>query len=104
MSRDRALGAEQEVGRITAFFPILPLLGNRWAASRPWEGRTVALNLHLTTITAAFLRELSLGGGRFVVSAANPHTTDLGAVALVRDLGFEVYTGGDLEDRHKQVL
>ncbi len=104
MSKDRALGAEQEVGRINAFFPILPLLGNRWAASRPWEGRTIALNLHITTLTAAFVRELSLGGGRFVLSAANPHTTDAGSVDLVRDLGFEVYTGGDLEDRHLQVL
>jgi adenosylhomocysteinase len=102
MSPDRTLGAEQDVGRINAFFPILPLLGNQWAAARPWEGRTVALNLHLTTITAAFLRELSLGGGRFVVSAANPHTTDLGAVSVVRGLGFEVYPSG--EDRHAQVL
>ena len=104
MSRDRTLGAEQEVGRINAFFPILPLLGNRWAALRPWEGRTVALNLHLTTLTAAFVRELALGGGTFVLAAANPHTTDPESVALVRDLGFEVYTGGDLEDRHLQVL
>lgn len=104
MSEDRALSAEQEVGRINAFFPIMPKLGNRWAELRPWEGRTIALNLHLTTLTASLVRELSLGGGTFVVCAANPHTTDPGAVDLIRSLGFEVYTGGDLEDRHLQVL
>ncbi|MCB9674634.1 MAG: hypothetical protein H6737_05915 [Alphaproteobacteria bacterium] len=104
MAQDRALEAESEIGRINAFFPILPKLGNRWAASRPWDGLTIGLNLHLTTLTAALVRELLLGGGRFVVSAANPGTTDPGAVALMRNLGVEVYTGGDMKDRHLQVL
>jgi len=104
MADERAFVAEREVGRIHAFFPILPTLGNRWAAARPWEGKVVALNLHITTLTAALVRELSLGGGRFVVSAANPHTTDPGSVDLLRNLGFDVYTGGDMEDRHLQAL
>ncbi|MEZ4241286.1 MAG: NAD(P)-dependent oxidoreductase [Myxococcota bacterium] len=104
MSEDRALDAELEIGRINAFFPILPRLGNRWAAARPFEGHRVALNLHITTLTACFLRELSLGGGRFAVSAANPRTTDAGSVDLIRSLGIEVFTGGDLEDRHLQTL
>jgi adenosylhomocysteinase len=104
MSEDRALSAEQEIGRINAFFPILPRLGNRWAASRPFEGRRIALNLHITTLTACLLRELQLGGGKFVLSAANPRTTDPGSVELIRSLGIEVYTGGDMEDRHLQVL
>lgn len=101
---DPALAGEREVSRINAFFPILPKLGNRWAASRPWEGMTIGLNLHLTTLTAALVRELMLGGGKWVVSAANPGTTHASAVALLRNLGVEVYTGGALEDRHQQVL
>lgn len=101
---DRAFSAEREIGLINAFFPILPLLGNQWAAQRPWEGLTVALNMHLTTLTAALIRELALGGGTFVVSAASPATTDPGTVDLLRNLGLDVYTGGDMEDRHLQVL
>ena len=104
MSEDRSLAAERELGRINAFFPILPKLGNHWAATRPWEGMTVALNLHLTSLTAALVRELSLGGGEFVLSAANPRTTDQASVDLLRNLGFKVYTGGDMEDRHLQTL
>jgi adenosylhomocysteinase len=96
--------AEQEVGKMNAFFPILPKLGNRWAATRPWEGTTVGLNLHLTTITVALVRELILGGGTWVVSAASPATTDPAAVELLRNVGAEVYTGGDMEDRFQQVL
>lgn len=103
-SDDRALKAEAEIGRINSFFPILPRLGNRWAATRPWEGRTVALNLHLTTLTGALLRELALGGGTFIACAANPATTDLGTVQFLRNQGIEVYTGGDLENRYQQVL
>lgn len=101
---DRAFAAERQIGRINTFFPILPRLGNRWAASRPWEGRTVGVNMHLTTLTAALLRELALGGGTFVVSACNPATTDKGTVELLRNLGMDVYTGGDGKNRHHQVL
>jgi adenosylhomocysteinase len=87
-----------ELGRIDTFFPILSVLGNRWAASRPWAGRTVGLHLHLTTLTAALVRELTLGGGRWICSAANPSTTDPGVVAFLRDLGVDVYSGGGVED------
>ena len=104
MSEDRALEAELEIGRINAFFPILSRLGNRWAASRPFEGHRVAMNLHITTLTACFLREITLGGGKFSLSAANPRTTDPGSVELMRSLGVDVFTGGDLEDRHMQAL
>jgi adenosylhomocysteinase len=99
-----AFEAERDIGTTKAFFPILPTLGNRWAARRPWEGRTVGLNLHLTTLSASFVQELLLGGATCVVSAANPGTTDPGTVQLLRNQGVEVYTGGDMEDRHLQVL
>ncbi len=104
MSEDRSLAAEQEVGRINAFFPILPRLGNHWAATRPWEGLTIGLNLHLTSLTASLVRELSLGGGQFVLTAASERTTDSASVDLLRNLGFTVYTGGDMEDRYLQTL
>ncbi len=96
--------AEQEIGKMNAFFSILPKLGNRWAAARPWEGLTVGLNLHITTITAALVRELILGGGTWVMSAASAATTDHAAVELLRNVGVEVYTGGNHENRYQQVL
>lgn len=90
-----------ELAQIDAFFPVLQGLGTRWAASRPFEGLTVGVHLHLTTITLALVRELVLGGGRWMISAANPATTDPGVVEYLRTLDLEVSTGrgsrGNLE-------
>lgn len=87
-----------EIARIHTFFPVLSVLGDRWARLRPWEGRTIALHLHLTTLTATLVRELVLGGGRWVISAANPATTDPGVVNWLRSMGLEVHSGGGAED------
>ena len=59
----RASRAAAEIERINAFFPIMPSLGNRWAAARPFEGMTIGVSAHLTTLTGALVRELALGGG-----------------------------------------
>jgi adenosylhomocysteinase len=103
-TKDRAFATVKEMGRINAFFPILQRLGNRWAASRPWEGRRIGLNLHLTSLTACLVREMTLGGGEFVVTAASPATTDPGTVDYLRGEGLHVYTGGDMQNRFLQAL
>jgi adenosylhomocysteinase len=101
---NRSLETDREIGRINAFFPLLPRVGNKLAATRPWEGLTIALNLHLTTLTATLVREIVLGGGTFVISAASMATTDPAVVDYLREQGLAVHTGGDLENRHKQVM
>ena len=53
--------AAAEVARMNTFFPLMPLLGTRWAKQRPFQGMRVAINAHLTTLTAALMRELTLG-------------------------------------------
>ncbi len=95
---DDALRVSSELDRISTFFPILRDLGLRWASTRPWHGRTIAMHLHLTTLTATLVRELTLGGGRWVLAAANPATTDLGVARYLRDLGVEVHSGGGARD------
>lgn len=100
----RASRAAAEIARINAFFPIMPMLGNRWAASRPFEGLTIGISAHLTTLTGALVRELSLGGGEWIVCAASSATTDHAVVHLLRDNGLNVYTTGSREDSLLQVL
>lgn len=95
---ERSARAAADVARINAFFPIMPVLGDRWARSRPFEGRTIVLSAHLTTLTATMVRELSLGGGTWVVVGASEATTDQGVVNLLRDYGLDVYAPGGRED------
>lgn len=100
----RASRAAAEIARINAFFPILPMLGNRWAASRPFEGMTFGISAHLTTLTGALMRELTLGGGEWIVCAASSATTNHAVVHFLRDSGLDVYTTGSREDSLLQVL
>jgi adenosylhomocysteinase len=105
MPRTRiATTAAAEISRINAFFPIMPLLGNHWATSRPFEGMSIGISAHLTTLTATLVRELSLGGGSWAICGASDATTDQGVVQLLRDTGVSVYTTGSHHDYHQEVL
>lgn len=105
MSKTRkSTAAAAEISRINAFFPIMPLLGNHWAATRPFDGLTIGISAHLTTLTGCLIRELTLGGGTWALCGASHATTDPGVVQLLRDNGVHVYTTGSQEDYHIQVL
>ena len=105
MSTDsRAAVAAAEISRINAFFPLMPTLGLRWAATRPFDGLTIGMCAHLTTLTGALIRELAYGGGTWVICAASEATTDHAVVDLLRDSGLSVYTLGSRKDALLQVL
>ena len=103
-SDPRALRAAAEISRINAFFPIMTILGNRLASTRPFQGKVVALSGHLTTLTGALIRELSLGGGEWVVCSTNDATTDPGVVHMLRDNGVTVYTLGNRQEAYREAL
>jgi len=100
----RAAKAASEIARVNAFFPVMPLLGNRLARSRPFEGLTVGVSAHLTSYVGALLQELALGGGRFVLCAASEATTDPSVVDLLRGAGMEVHAAGARKDHQMLVL
>ena len=104
MTPPRAARVAAELTRMQAFFPIMQLLGNRLAATRPFDGCTVGMSAHLTTHTAALIQELALGGGTWAVCAASDATTDQGVVELLRANGIHVYTSTSRKDHHLQVL
>ncbi len=103
-SDPRATRAAAEISRINAFFPIMTILGNRLAASRPFDGKTIAISAHLTTLTGALIRELALGGGSWIVCSANHATTDHGVVAMLRENNVTVYTLGNRTDAYREAL
>ena len=104
MTTPRAARVAAELTRMQAFFPIMQILGNRLAATRPFQGLQVGVSAHLTTHTAALLQELRLGGGEWAICAASEATTDQGVVELLRSTGVHVYTSASRENHHLQVL
>src|SRR5690606_27572122 len=72
--------------------PVLRQIRERFAASRPLEGRKLSCCLHVTTETANLMIALRAGGAEVALCASNPLSTqDDVAAHLVRDHGVHVY-------------
>ncbi|MCW3040004.1 MAG: adenosylhomocysteinase [Solirubrobacterales bacterium] len=83
-----------------AQMPVLRSLRERFAATRPLEGVTVAACLHVTAETANLVRALLAGGARVGICAANPLSTqDDVAAALAAEPGASVHArrGEDMD-------
>ena len=72
--------------------PVLALLRERFAGSRPLDGLRIAACAHVTPETAALARTLTAGGAELHVAASNPLSTqDDVAAALVAVDGVGVH-------------
>jgi len=71
--------------------PVMVQLKEMYAASRPFEGWTVAGSMHVTKETAVLLKTLVASGADVIWSGCNPLSTqDDVAAALVRE-GIPVF-------------
>jgi adenosylhomocysteinase len=78
--------------------PVLAQLAGAFAGPLPLAGRTVAACLNVTAETAALVRLLTAGGGRVLLAASNPLSTqDDIAAALAADPGVRVYARSGLD-------
>ena len=72
--------------------PVLTLIRERFAGSKPLAGQTIAACLHVTTETANLMRTLEAGGAKVALCASNPlSTSDEVAASLVKDFGISVF-------------
>jgi adenosylhomocysteinase len=72
--------------------PVLRLIRERFAASRPFDGLNFAAGGHVTTETANLIRTLQAGGAEVALAASNPLSTqDDTAAALVEEYGASVF-------------
>jgi adenosylhomocysteinase len=83
---------KQRIAWADARMPVLTSIRERFAKERPFEGKTMAACLHITTETANLLRALKAGGANVVACASNPLSTqDDVAASLVKDEGIAVF-------------
>jgi adenosylhomocysteinase len=72
--------------------PVLHLIRDRFAKSRPFKGLRMVACLHVTTETANLAIALKAGGAEVTLCASNPLSTqDDAAAALVVDHGIRVF-------------
>ncbi|HUC59387.1 MAG TPA: adenosylhomocysteinase [Streptosporangiaceae bacterium] len=63
--------------------PVLGLLREEFASSRPFAGRAVAACLHVTAETAVLVDVITAGGGEVHLAASNPLSTQDDVVAML---------------------
>ena len=78
---------------------LLAAIGEEFAATRPFAGKTIGAGIHLEPKTVALLLTLQRGGAR-VVSTGNLNTTQRTAVAVLGESGVTVF-GGPTTDLHE---
>ena len=81
-----AEGGRRRVDFAERAMPVLALLRQRYAATRPLAGVRIAACMHVTAETAAFARTLTAAGAELHLAASNPLSTqDDVAAALVAE-------------------
>jgi adenosylhomocysteinase len=86
--------------------PVLSLLRERFAQTRPLEGIRISACLHVTTETANLMEVLRAGGAEVRLCASNPLSTqDDTAASLVKHLQLPVFAkkGEDRETYYRHL-
>jgi adenosylhomocysteinase len=93
-----AAAGRLRIGWAQRAMPVLALLSRAFAEQQPLRGLTVAACLNVTPETAALVRLITTGGGRVLLAASNPLSTqDDIAAALAADPGVSVYARSGLD-------
>jgi adenosylhomocysteinase len=88
-----AAAGDARIGWARRAMPVLGLIGERFTAEQPLRGLTVAACLNVTAETAVLIRTLRSGGGRILLAASNPLSTqdDTAAALADGDTGISVF-------------
>ena len=72
--------------------PVLALVRERFAKTKPLRGLRMGCCMHVTSETANLMRTLKAGGAQVALCASNPLSTqDDTAASMVKDFGISVY-------------
>ena len=71
--------------------PLLTMLAAEFERTKPFEGKKIALSVHLEAKTAYLCLTLAAGGARMYVTGSNPLSTQDDVAAALVSLGLEVH-------------
>ncbi len=87
-----------KIAWVKSYMPVLNEIRKGFEKERPFEGKTIAMSIHLEAKTAYLAETLKAGGARVFATGCNPLSTqDDVAAALVAE-GFEVNAWRGVDD------
>ena len=78
--------------------PLLTMLKDEFAQTKPFEGQKIALSIHLEAKTAYLCEVLMAGGAEVYATGSNPLSTQDDVVAALVTEGVEVHAWHDISD------
>lgn len=90
--KDRSLAASgyDKLNWVESYMPILSQIKRQFAEERPFEGKRIAISIHLEAKTAYLATVLRAGGAEVHVTGCNPLSTQDDIAAMLVEEGFEV--------------
>lgn len=106
--KDESLAAEGKLKMewAASSMPVLKMIGEAFAKTKPLKGVKISACLHVTSETANLMLTLKAAGADVVLTASNPLSTqDDVAASLVKDHGIRVYAikGEDNETYYRHL-
>ena len=86
-----APSGENKIEWVRRNCPLLRSLEKDFSASRPFEGKRIALSIHLEAKTAYLCKVLAAGGAEMYVTGSNPLSTQDDVAAALAKAGLNVY-------------
>ena len=86
-----APSGEMKIKWVERNMPVLRLIGEEFAKSRPFAGMKIALSVHLEAKTAYLCRVMEMGGAEMYVTGSNPLSTQDDVAAALAAGGMEVF-------------
>lgn len=100
-----AKDGHQKIAWVKRHMPILNAIENRFQKEQPFQGKRIALSIHLEAKTAYLAQVFASGGAEVHVTGSNPMSTKDEVVAALIDSGIATYAiHGASEEAYEEFL
>lgn len=85
-----APSGKDKINWVRSYMPLLTAIEKEFKQTKPFEGMTISMSIHLEAKTANLAKVLAAGGARVFVTGCNPLSTQDDVAAALAEEGFEV--------------
>lgn len=89
----------KKINWVKSYMPVLSAIGERFKRERPFEGKTIAMSIHLEAKTAYLALTLASGGAKVYATGCNPLSTQDDIAAALVTLGIETFAMRGVDEK-----